>query len=173
MGHHLSPQEQLLETFHCQKISSQFFPHLSHYLLPPSVFLSCPAAIPSFFSTPPLCMVPSKRYCRSDSHQPKPIFIDYSKDCILFHVKALTDFSPPVSDNGILFFPKEMHGKLPLIPSLQPLTLMMPFCVAQCEGNRRESVGHSVFDHTCRPSFSKARQRRAGKDINGKYVLGI
>lgn len=50
MGHHLSPQEQLLETFHCQKISSQFIPPSpSLYLLPHSVFLPRPAAIPSFF----------------------------------------------------------------------------------------------------------------------------
>ena len=73
MGHHLSPQEQLPETFHCQKISSQFSRlfSLSLYLPPPSVFLSCPAAFLSFsspFSTIPLCMAPSELYCRSDSH---------------------------------------------------------------------------------------------------------
>lgn len=48
-GRHLSPQEQLLETFHCQKISSQFFLpiFLSLYLPSPSVLLSCSAPFPS------------------------------------------------------------------------------------------------------------------------------
>lgn len=53
-------------------------PSLSLYLPPPalslpSVFLSCPPAIPSFFpslflSTLPLCMARNELYCRSDSH---------------------------------------------------------------------------------------------------------
>lgn len=75
MGHHLSPQEQLLETFHCQKISSQFFPQsLSLYLPPPALSL-CLSFLPCchllFFlpsSTLPLCMTPNELYCRSDSH---------------------------------------------------------------------------------------------------------
>lgn len=53
MGHHLSPQEQLLETFHCLKISSQFFPpslSLFIFLLPLYFFLvPLPSpSVPSF-----------------------------------------------------------------------------------------------------------------------------
>lgn len=93
--------------------------------------------------------------------------------CILSHLKALTDFSPSVSNNGILFFPKERHGKLPLILYLQPRALMKPFNTARCEGEGRDSVVQSLFDHTCRPSLSEAQRRRVGRDLNAKDVLDM
>ncbi len=75
MGHHLSPQEQLLETFHCQKISSQFFPSSLSLYLPPLALSLCLSFLsschPLLFlpsSTLPLCMAPSELYCRSHSH---------------------------------------------------------------------------------------------------------
>lgn len=60
--------------------------------------------------------------------------------CILFHVKALTDVSPYVSNNGILFFPKGKAWKFASDTDLQPCALMMSFNMAQCEGEGRESV---------------------------------
>lgn len=93
--------------------------------------------------------------------------------CILSHLKALTDFSPSVSNNGILFFPKERHGKLPLILYLQPCALMKPFNTARCEGEGRDSVVQSLFDHTCRPSLSEAQWRRVGRDLNTKDILDM
>lgn len=97
--------------------------------------------------------------------------------CIISHLKALTDFSPSVSNNVILFFfSRKRHGKLPLILYLQPCALMKPFSMAQCEGEGRESVVQIfLFDHTCRPSPSKAQQSKAGKDfkcqIRIRYVM--
>lgn len=74
MGCHLSQQEQLLETFHCQKISSQFFlPSLSLSPSSPSTSLTFVLALspspPSLLcSALPFCMAAVELRCRSDSH---------------------------------------------------------------------------------------------------------
>lgn len=129
MGHHLSPQEQLLETFHCQKISGQFFPPISLALsLSPSLSctscflllssLPCPPAI-LFFSLSLSLHAPPPHSLSLHGSQWSGLQVrlplarahhyrlQRSGGGIISHQKALTDVSATASHNGFLFLPQK------------------------------------------------------------------